>query len=278
MRKILFLFVTNLYFAQTNETLKDFKIDEIKMGETVASTNAEQKIGLAENIFFKELTYKTNKDIKVNQIQLRFTKDKVLNKNKYEILDILKKNFGDYYYTFDNYYFYRKNLQKALAVIDYVGGVKDSQIVFHKYEPEVSEKIDEFTDTKYISVQTSGWDDVYINMNNYYRIGFKGVESKELRGIFMTISTKNDDWKFIENLIFLNDGETFELAAKSDREVTKDGKTKEFSVVLLTKEQIDIILKSNVSKLRISGKSNDDVVLTTFVKESLRVLNEYMNK
>jgi hypothetical protein len=62
--------------------------------------------------------------------------------------DVLKKNFGEPYASFSNTYMFRKNLEKAIAEIDYVGGIKYSSISFFKYEPEISEKIDEFTEKK----------------------------------------------------------------------------------------------------------------------------------
>lgn len=171
-----------------------------------------------------------------------------------------------------------KNLEKAIAEIDYVGGIKYSSISFFKYEPEISEKIDEFTEKKYILIQSSGYDEVFASFDSYYRIGFRGLESKNFKGIFMIINTKNEEWKFIENLIFLNDGQTYEIPISSNREVTKDGQTSEKLAVQLPSELIQKILNSKSSKLRVSGKTNDDLILTTFVIETLKKLNNYMYK
>ncbi|WP_434979089.1 hypothetical protein [Daejeonia sp. YH14] len=275
MKKLFFFLIANLTFAQTNETLNDLKISEIKMDEI---SNKEKGMSEIQNELFKSFKYETNSQKQVDRIDLYFTKDKVLLKNKSEIIDILKKNFGEPYASFSNTYMFRKNLEKAIANIDYVGGIKYSSISFFKYEPEISEKVDEFTGNKYTSINSSGYDEVFVNYNDYYRIGFKGMESKESKGIFMIINTKNDEWKFIENLIFLNDGQTNEIAIRSDRDITKDGKTSEKLAVQLPEELIQKIINSKSSKLRISGKANDDLTLTTFVIETLRRLNNYMYK
>lgn len=274
MKKLLFFLVANFTFAQTNETLNDFKINDIKMGEISTKPNTIE----LQNDFFKSIKYQTNLQQEISRIDLSFAKDKVLLKNKTEIVDILKKNFGEPYASFSNTYMFRKDLEKAIANIDYVGGTKYSSISFFKYEPQISEKIDEFTNDKYISIESSGYDEVFIKYDTYYRIGFKGLESKDFKGIFMIINTKNEDWKFIENLIFLNDGQTFEIPMSSKREVTKDGKTSERLAVEIPSELIMKIINSNSSKLRISGKTNDDLTLTTFVIETLKRLNAYMYK
>lgn len=275
MKKLLFFLIANLTFAQTNETLNDLKITGIKMDEI---SNKDKGTSEIQNELFKSFKYETNSQKQVDRIDLYFTKDKVLLKNKSEIIDVLKKNFGEPYASFSNTYMFRKNLEKAIANIDYVGGIKYSSISFFKYEPEISEKIDEFTGNKYTSINSSGYDEVFINYNDYYRIGFKGMESKDFKGIFMIINTQNDEWKFIENLIFLNDGQTNEIAIRSDRDITKDGKTSEKLAVQLPEELIQKIINSKSSKLRISGKANDDLTLTTFVIETLRKLNNYMYK
>ena len=277
MKKILLLFIANLTLAQTNETLSDFKINEIKMGTVPTSNFPENKIDI-ENEFFQSIKFQTNSQKQIDRIDLSFTKNKVLLKNKYEILDILKKNFGEPYASFSNTSMFRKNLEKAIAEIDYVGGIKYSSISFFTYEPAITENIDEFTNNKYISIASSGYDEVFINYKTYYRIGFRGLESKDLKGIFMIINTENEDWKFIENLIFLNDGQTFEIPINSQREVTKDGKTSEKLAVLLPPDLIHKIINSKSSKLRVSGKTNDDLTLTTFVIETLKRLNNYMYK
>lgn len=276
MKKFLLLFIANLAFAQTNVTLNDFKINSIKMGETATSSNSDKLEIL--NDLFKSYKFQTNSEKQVNRIDLYFTKDKVLLKNKSEILDVLKKNFGEPYASFSNTYMFRKNLEKAIAEIDYVGGIKYSSISFFKYEPEISEKIDEFTGKKYILIQSSGYDEVFASYDSYYRIGFRGVESKDFKEIFMIINTKNEEWKFIENLIFLNDGQTYEIPISSNREVTKDGQTSEKLAVQLPPELIQKIINSKSSKLRVSGKTNDDLILTTFVIETLKKLNNYMYK
>lgn len=274
MKKLLFFLVANSTFAQTNEALNDFKINDIKMGEVSTKPNTIE----LQNDFFKSIKYQTNLQKEISRIDLSFTKDKVLIKNKTEIIDILKKNFGEPYASFSNTYMFRKDLEKAIANIDYVGGIKYSSISFFRYEPQISERIDEFTNDKYISIESSGYDEVFIKYNTYYRIGFTGLESKDFKGIFMIITTKNEDWKFIENLIFLNDGETFEIPMSSKREITKDGKTSERLAVELPPELIMKIINSKSSKLRLSGKTNDDLTLTTFVIETLRRIKAYMYK
>lgn len=282
MKKLLLatILISGLTFAQTNNTLTEFGIFNIKMGETKTEKSG---IITIENAIFKSVEFDTDENKSVNKIVLKFKNDKAMKSSKSFLLGALQNNFGEAYGAFSGTSMFRRNLEKAIVNIDSYDGVKYSDIYFFKYDPVVNENTDEFTHVKYFNIDSNGYDEVYltgkyVDNERYYQFKFKGVEDKGVKKIFMLILTKSEDWKFIDRIIFLNDGESFEIKASSEREVMRDGKTSEVLAVELPEALIKKILESSSHKLRISGKGNDDLVLTPFVIETLRRLNDFMYK
>lgn len=266
MKKFLFIFFcANLFFSQTNNTLQELGIIEIKLGEK------KDNINLTKGGIFKEISFKKNDSNEIESINLQIDK-KSVKQNREKIIESLEKNFGKPYANIDsNYFFFRKNLEKALFNISNISGM-ESSLHFHRYNPLINEKFDEFTNTKYFFVDSEGYDDLYALSGSTFYLKFMGSEKESVKNVFLIIRTKNENWKFIEKVTFLNDGKTFDISAKSDREIDKSGFTKEVSVISLSKNEIDQILESKTSKIRISGKVNDDLEINDFIKESLKSL------
>jgi len=139
---------------------------------------------------------------------------------------------------------------------------------------KVNEKYDEVNKTTSMyPINFNEWG----NQENFkYGITFIGY--KESKKLYIRILSQTDSWNFFEKIqVLLGNGEVYTAnfstsQNKIDRG-TLDSIAREIGVVELPKEWVGKILNSKITKVRIQGKKNRDIILSSDIINALKAIS-----
>lgn len=242
-----------------------------------------QKIPIEGNDFFSdiELQYDELKELESMTYN-------ILNKKRKEktsqVFDLLVKHLGDKYDVFDETYdrevHYTWKINNFEVFLN--NPTKNYGNAYLRIRPILNikplERYDEFDKKTYISlINYRDW--LPSEEGGIYIMNFRGI--KESHSIYMLISTKSRDWKFIENIELLIDGgDVIKLPLETIRDVS-EGRlsgvlTNETGITELTEELSKRIIDANIVKMRVNGEKSTGVV--TFSDQTKSALSIVYNK
>jgi len=233
--------------------------------------------GSLNNEMFSKVYLKYDELRELNSITFYFASKKKFNKNKEEILSIIRNFYGS-----------EQNIKSENDGIHYVFVKDKSELeLFDAYSSYVEstinvkaldniktvEKYDEFNKwTRIIPINFRQW----VSQGDLeYGISFIGY--KESKILFIKITSESKEWKFFESIqILLDNGEVISKNLKTSKDVVDYGMlgviTQEIGVADFSKEEADNLLKSRIIKMRINGKRTGDIILTDDVINALKAV------
>ncbi len=271
---ILFLYLFSIRsFAQIKEFYESLGLN-IPFNEL---SNYEGEVKVTHDIF---------KSIKINKNQgeiisifLNFKSVNALKKSEKILVDQLSKYFGKVECFINLQSGKSYSGEKGVESVRFDAYIKNdmfsiSAIRLYYYKPYITSEIDEFTNVKLYHINGG---DLGIQSPNgtYYHFDFIVTEQDKNLFLFMLISTKNEDWKFISKILVKTDNETLEYDAESKRELISYKKLEEKVIVYLSPHDVKAIITSKDVKIRISGRSNEDMLVTENIIHGLRELTKY---
>ncbi|WP_312133414.1 hypothetical protein [Empedobacter sp.] len=272
---LLLLLFSPFCFSQSKEVLKEFGIKDLELNKTYTdlsrfnkNQNGKYFYDLIDNPYFKKVELSFSEDNRLYYIGLKFKDKKVLKANQSKVLSILIANFGEfkeipYSYIFDHgteqadFTNYENNVD-LLTGVSLRGVYQNTEVNY-----------DDF-DSKYIYTSNGNYKNVYSNKKAEVIVDFLAVKNQgKVVDYFMSFDMTSVDWKDIQRVIFLLDGERFEVEGLTDFNFTKKGNKKESLMIEVKKDLIDKLINSKDSKFRIQGKVNDDFVFNEKLKYAL---------
>lgn len=271
---LLFLF-SSFCFAQSKKVLKEFGINNLELNKTYTDLSQFSKdeydkyfYELSDNPYFKKVELSFSENNRLYYIGLKFKNKKVLKSSQSKILNILIDNFGEFKEIPYSFVFNHGNELADFTNyednVDVLSGVS-LRAVYQNTEV----KYDEF-DNKYIYTSNGNYKNVYSNKKAEVLLDFYAIKNQEgTIDSFMSFDMISVDWKDIQRVVFLLDGERFEIEGLIDFNFTKLGNKRESLMIEIKKDLLDKLISSKESKFRIQGKVNDDFIFNDKLKYAL---------
>lgn len=272
-----FLKSENLPVYSLNQSMK--LSDNAVLGVT---GNYNAQIPITGNKLFNlmELSFDKNKEL--YHISLKNTKKGSLERNKQIIAEKISHFFStpkhEIEESFEFFKYQKDGVYAAYTIADRTMPELTS-VQFGLLNPvKINSNFDKF-DQHTVLMPINYVDFYYGEHKNYYNIFF--IATKETKSLYFGITTKGDDWKYIESIQMLfSDGQVFNSKLVTDRKSSGSliNMTSEAGVCTLPLEILSKLSESTETRIRINGRITDIIKLDPSVRIATQKLLEVLAK